>query len=521
MAYNALIRQYITRNRMEQLVNIIQNLKEKCKCKQMVFQEEKGVEQETIIQLAAKHNLLTHFDEVLNDVFVDNRNSSGKTALHVAAELGNRKSIDVLLNRKARLDAVDNDGNTTFHSAAKSGKLSSLLGQTMAEICKPKEITVSEWDNILTTIVKELLNKKYKEEFHRKMLRSSVTKKLINQRNHNGDSTLDLAANFGDVESVVYLLEAEVSVIASVLIKIILQSLECQDDQVKLDSLKKIYKAIVYHTRKSSEAKNYTQQIIIDSDNSMAMMFPANQEMKDLLECKIQHAFEEEKYAGGKKVDSATKMKILGIHYNMRHLNILQFACAKGADEMVMEILSTPGVYMFNSEHFPNIIYDVTNFSPETMTTMDDNRLNVRVNTKVRPDQIEGVNSTRKRNETDTCKNGEDESETQGGSSHATSVPDVKNQEESNEKEYTLNINTMTRVDDGRSCLEIITYYSKSNQYRSWNLLQISPFKELADKYWKVERIVYVLLVFHVIFMACFTKLQFADKRFLDQTIQN
>ena len=487
--YISMVRHFITRKETNKLKEIIKEIK-KHKCMRRVFQDENGVEQETPIQLAAKFNMLTLFDGALEDVFLDNKNSAGKRALHIAAECGNEDSIEVLLKHNACLSTSDNEGNTPFHSAARCGKLRPLLRQTMklyVDIEEPLKLAISEYDNTLMIIVKQALNKmkqdEYVEEEKRQKLRITEVRKLINERNNNGDSPLDLAAKFGDMESVEELLEAKVDLIASVLIKIILQSLKCLDNQEKLDILKQIYRVIVKHANKGKDGKYYSIQIATDPENPMSVNFPVNYRMRDLLECKIQHSFEEEKHIDGIRISSAVKMKILDIHCNMRHFNILQFACAIGADEMVKEILITPGVYMFVNDQCPNIVYDVTNFSPETLTIAEDNRHNFRVNAKAEEAKFKPLKESDK----------------------TINISDVKSSEESNKREIVLNIDSLRLVDDRRSCLEVITYYGKSNKYRSWNILQISPFKELAEKYWKVERIVYVLLVFHIIFMACFT----------------
>lgn len=300
--YMSMIRRSIILKQPETLKEIIADIK-KHKCRSKVFQEEKGVEQETIIQLAAKHNQLELFYDALEDIFVDTKNSSGKTALHIAAEFGNEESIEVLLKRKARLSAIDNEGDTPFHSAARCRKLRPLLRQTLVievDVKKPQEIIISECDSTFVITVKQALNKKYIEDFDKTKSRREEAKQLINQRNNKGDSPLDLAAKVGDLESVEELLGADVDLIASVLIKIILQSLEYSDNQERLNALKEVYHAIAKRVSKSDDSKNNNNvEIATDPDNRTTVNFPANHKMRDLLESKIQLSFEEEKHADG------------------------------------------------------------------------------------------------------------------------------------------------------------------------------------------------------------------------------
>ena len=179
---------------------------------------------------------------------------------------------------------------------------------------------------------------------------------------------------------------------------------------------------------------------------------------------------------------------------------------------------------MFDSDNFSNTIYDVTNFSPETIARPQDNKLNMRVKATLEPGDFKRLRSSRARQETQEPTAGTSNDETMSNddktkmsenthkSQNSSNDQETDEYSKSYEKEFTFSVNTTTRVDDARSCLELITYYGTSNQYRSWNLLQISPFKDLANKYWKLECIAYLLLAFHIIFMACFTNYNLPTK---------
>lgn len=57
---------------------------------------------------------------------IDKRNSVGRTALMIAAEMGSDAIVDELLSNRASIDAVDNEGNSSLILASQEGKESTV-----------------------------------------------------------------------------------------------------------------------------------------------------------------------------------------------------------------------------------------------------------------------------------------------------------------------------------------------------------------------------------------------------------
>ena len=492
------IRKFITGNHTDLLEKVLNNLEDDDLFQ--MLQQQKGRLNETVIHLAARHSLLMCFQPCLKKLKarcnLNIKNCFGKTALHLAAESGNRDSIFILLKQKAKYGETDKYGNTPLHSAAACGKLNSfmhVIGLAPKESKRKKDSANNECPDTTSTkqdrktfaeIVKHVIS----SEKGFINVRAAELQMIINLRNDDGDSLLDLAAKFGDVEGVQDLLEREVELPPSVLIKIVLQSRKYLNNPGKLNALKNVFRVIAEYTNKLSE---FTQKIDAGVENHIIFSFPGNKILKYLLECQIQQSLERDTTACEAGAETSIIMKVLGIDKTMYNFNILQFACAIGADEMIKEILNSPGVYRFQHEDFPNVIYDVTNFSPETIATTDDGKFNFQGKAMIAPfGEEQEVRPRRKSTRKHEKKKLRD---------------DIRPEILDKFKKYNVNVDGASKTDIKKSCLEIITYYSKYNHFRSWNVLNFSPFKELAAKYWKLGRFFYVLLMVHIVFMSCFT----------------
>ncbi|KAL6689610.1 hypothetical protein J3F84DRAFT_407306 [Trichoderma pleuroticola] len=89
-------------------------------------------EQTTGLHLATWFGLTNTVNLLLqhNKIYIDTKNKSGQTALHIATEHGHRDIAQLLLDNKSDIEAADNRGHTPLHTALwhnKDGMVSLLL----------------------------------------------------------------------------------------------------------------------------------------------------------------------------------------------------------------------------------------------------------------------------------------------------------------------------------------------------------------------------------------------------------
>ena len=56
------------------------------------------------------------------EMLCDTRDKYSNTPLHVAAMQGHQESVQLLINHRAKTDAINNNGKTPVHLAAEKGR---------------------------------------------------------------------------------------------------------------------------------------------------------------------------------------------------------------------------------------------------------------------------------------------------------------------------------------------------------------------------------------------------------------
>jgi|GEM_PF-3095104 len=177
---------------------------------QLSIENKKFVNKVTLLIRAAVDNNIGAIQVLCgNDrVDFDRKNDHGSTALMFAALLGHRKAVEILLEKNARLDIHDVDGDNVVVYAAEGGQwdIVDLLRQKGAEVeqCSAQLLlafAVRKWGDI--AFIKEVL-----------VLDSSLDlNKPLPERSRCGGCTfLMLAAEAGNKEAVKILLDAGVDV---------------------------------------------------------------------------------------------------------------------------------------------------------------------------------------------------------------------------------------------------------------------------------------------------------------------
>lgn len=76
---------------------------------------------DTLVHLASIEDDEGFFKSLSQDADINKKNTKGATALHLAVIRNNKTLVDLLLNKGAKIDVVDNDGNTILHYIPRDG----------------------------------------------------------------------------------------------------------------------------------------------------------------------------------------------------------------------------------------------------------------------------------------------------------------------------------------------------------------------------------------------------------------
>jgi ankyrin repeat protein len=80
--------------------------------------------EENIISVV--NNYIKNIEDIIDAAPLDEKDTNGQTALHIAAEYGNDIFIDIILQKGGNPNLKDNNGQTPLHIAASNGYLSCL-----------------------------------------------------------------------------------------------------------------------------------------------------------------------------------------------------------------------------------------------------------------------------------------------------------------------------------------------------------------------------------------------------------
>jgi ankyrin repeat protein len=80
--------------------------------------------EENIISVV--NNYIKNIEDIIDVAPLDEKDTNGQTALHIAAEYGNDIFIDIILKKGGNPNLKDNNGQTPLHIAASNGYLSCL-----------------------------------------------------------------------------------------------------------------------------------------------------------------------------------------------------------------------------------------------------------------------------------------------------------------------------------------------------------------------------------------------------------
>jgi ankyrin repeat protein len=80
--------------------------------------------EENIISVV--NNYIKNIEDIIDEGNLDEQDTNGQTALHIAAEYGNDIFIDIILKKGGNPNLKDNNGQTPLHIAASNGYLSCL-----------------------------------------------------------------------------------------------------------------------------------------------------------------------------------------------------------------------------------------------------------------------------------------------------------------------------------------------------------------------------------------------------------
>lgn len=160
--------------------------------------------------------------------------------------------------------------------------------------------------------------------------------------------------------------------------------------------------------------------------------------------------------------------------FNVDGLNVVDLATVVGASPLLDELLNIPDVYRF-CEH-DNIIYDITYLTPQTM-----------------PNSAPASGRRRTSKKTSVVPViSEDAPPSSAGGKSVVDQPTFTND------------SVTTRPRTSKSCLDLIV--EMEDEILAARILDISPFRQLVQNYWKTYQWLYgTLMLVHIIYMIIYT----------------
>ena len=317
----------------------------------LLQQDENG---NSFVHTAAANNCHELLDHLLrdDDDFSELQNKMNETALHVAVKRGHLESVRVLLDKQARLDVADNNGQTPLHAAVASNSASLKIVELLLEkmLGPMQETLLNEQDSNGNTAL-------HLAAMHRRPEVIRLLQKLYpDTENKDGETALHVAAKVGTAEEV----------------RTILQMFYTNTG-TNIDHKDEAGYSALYHSacagdpEKLSLIMSYGADLSQTTDNGGTIlhgMIDLNKEYPALSDkyIKVYHEIVDwstrwycRKNGFRCPQDHTTKYYLLqmkAVHQLTSGLfydgwNVLQYACKQGTGELLKKILVTPNVYKF------------------------------------------------------------------------------------------------------------------------------------------------------------------------------
>jgi len=160
--------------------------------------------------------------------------------------------------------------------------------------------------------------------------------------------------------------------------------------------------------------------------------------------------------------------------FNEDGLNVVDLATVEGAVPLLDHLLNTPDVYRFR--HHDSVVYDITYLSPQTM-----------------PDSSPASGRQAKKNSVVPIVS-EDSPPFSAGRKSTVGQPSFVDDSTS----------TGRHPRTSKSCLDLIV--EMEDEILAARVLDVSPFRQLVENYWKTYQWLYgMLMLIHIVYMVVYT----------------
>jgi len=181
----------------------------------------------------------------------------------------------------------------------------------------------------------------------------------------------------------------------------------------------------------------------------------------------------------------AAMLRLTSDVVNVEGLNVVDLATVRGAVSLLDELLNTPDVYRFR--HHDSVVYDITYLTPQTCT----------------PESISTTGrlstSKKKKNSVAPSAVSKDASPSKFSAGRKSATVDRLTF-----LSDSTTTTTITHPRTSKSCLDLIV--EMEDEISAARILDISPFRQLVQNYWKTYQWLYgTLMTVHIVFMIVYT----------------